>query len=309
MREDDEDAVGAALAALGHTTSGAHVTRLKGLTNRVYKVELATERLCVRIPGTGTAEIIDRSAEEANARTAAAAGVAPEVLHFGADGVMVTRFIEAETMSPEHFCTTLRAVKRAATALRRLHETARPFARSFDLFGTIDRYRAILGKRTAELPAGFAETAAQVQQIRRVLEARPVEQKPCHCDPSGGNLLDTGERVLLIDWEYSGQNDPMWDLAYLSVEARFDRGQDESLLAAYFAQPPSAAEGGRLAIYKVLSQFLSALWAMIQHTSENRAADFHGYAERVIEDCRQRMRHPDFATRIDVLRSGPADGR
>ena len=37
--------------------------------------------------------------------------------------------------------------------------------------------------------------------------------------PVPGNLLDTGERVYVIDWEYSGMNDPVWDLADLSVEA------------------------------------------------------------------------------------------
>ena len=79
----------------------ARIERLPGLTNRVYRVELAGERFALRVPGEGTAAIIDRRVEEANARAAARAGVAPEVIHFGSDGVMLTRFVEGEPLTPE----------------------------------------------------------------------------------------------------------------------------------------------------------------------------------------------------------------
>ena len=72
--------------------------RLGGLTNRVYR---AGDH-CLRIPGKGTEEYIDRGHEKVAAQEAAKAGVSPEVMHFGTDGVMVSRFVEgAETMSPE----------------------------------------------------------------------------------------------------------------------------------------------------------------------------------------------------------------
>jgi thiamine kinase-like enzyme len=306
LPENDEGAIRDALAALGlprATIAEARIARLKGLTNRVYRIDAAGESFCVRIPGAGTAEIIDRHAEEASARGAALAGIAPEVLHFGTDGVMVTRFVEAETMSPAHFRASAGAVERAAAALRRLHETARSFPRSFDLFGTIDRYAALLRTRGAELPDGFDALMAITESIRGVLQARPAEEKPCHCDPTGANLLDTGARVFLIDWEYSGQNDPVWDLAYLSVEASFDAAQDQRLLAAYFGRAPSTADIARTKLYKALCQFLSALWALIQHTGGNPAAEFRDYAARTFEKCRRRMQAEDFEALLKAVRS------
>src|SRR3712207_803796 len=82
----------------------ARLTRLQGLTNRVYKVELPSRTLCLRIPGEGTAATIDRRAEEMIARAAAATDIGPEVLHFGPDGVMLTPFIEsAVTLSARRF--------------------------------------------------------------------------------------------------------------------------------------------------------------------------------------------------------------
>src|SRR5688500_8980750 len=73
----------------------ARMVRLGGLTNRVFRVDFPGKSYCLRIPGPGTEEYIDRRNEERAAREAAAAGVSPAVLHFDAGtGVMVTRFIE-----------------------------------------------------------------------------------------------------------------------------------------------------------------------------------------------------------------------
>ncbi len=78
--------------------------RLGGLTNRVFKVSTGSGNYCLRLPGAGTEAYINRNIEKANAEAAAAAGVSPQVVHFGDDGVMVTRFIEgSKTMTAEEF--------------------------------------------------------------------------------------------------------------------------------------------------------------------------------------------------------------
>ena len=87
------------------------VSRLGGLTNLVYRVESEAGPLCLRVPGKGTEEYIDREVEAVNARAAAKAGVSPEVLHFGADGLMVTRFLDGTvTMDPAAFKSRRRAL-------------------------------------------------------------------------------------------------------------------------------------------------------------------------------------------------------
>ena len=61
----------------------APLTRLGGLTNRNWRVEIAGDRLVLRIPGEGTSAYIDRRAEKHNAEVAARAGA---LLFFDADG-------------------------------------------------------------------------------------------------------------------------------------------------------------------------------------------------------------------------------
>lgn len=40
--------------------------------------------------------------------------------------------------------------------------------------------------------------------------------------------------MYLVDWEYAGMNDFMWDLADVSIEAMYDSTLDELLLTEYF---------------------------------------------------------------------------
>ena len=285
--------------------AAARFTRLRGLTNRVYKVETDGRRYCLRIPGTGTTAIIDRRMEEQSARAAQMAGVTPEVFYFGGDGLMLTRFVDdAVMLSPARFRESAGAVGRAAQTLRRLHSNAPNFVRRFYVFSIVRDYADLLQRRGMELPGGAVSLIDDAEVLREALELHPAELRPCHCDPTGANLLDTGERVWLVDWEYSGMNDPAWDLAYLSVEADFDAALDGELLAAYFGRRPDAAETGRVEVYKALCELLSALWALIQVSNGNAVADFRSYAERTLERCGQRMRSAGFASHLDAVRMG-----
>ncbi len=126
----------------------ARFTRLKGLTNTVFKVELLGLTLCLRLPGAGTSAIIDRRAEELNARAAASVGVAPDVLYFDADGIMLTPFIDdAATLSPAGFRARAGAVERAGQELRCLHDEAPAFARHFRVFDIVEDYLSLLDIR------------------------------------------------------------------------------------------------------------------------------------------------------------------
>ena len=51
------------------------------------------------------------------------------------------------------------------------------------------------------------------------LAAHPLPSAPCHCDPLSENFIDDGTRAWIVDFEYGGMNDPMWDLGDLIIEA------------------------------------------------------------------------------------------
>ncbi len=275
------------------------ISRLSGLTNLNYLVD---GRFVLRLPGEGTSEYIDRKAEAVAARVASDVGVNAELCFFDDDtGVMLTRFVEGGvTMNAERFAD-LGAVARAALVFRRLHTSGRLFATDFTLFPLIDEYKALLASKGATLPPGYNEVQAQAEVARSALEARPVPLVACHCDPLCENFLDTGERMYLIDYEYAGNNDPMWDLGDLSVEGGFNSDQDTALLRAYFDGDPPTDQVGRMVAYKALCDLLWTLWGVIQHVNNNPADDFWAYAVGRFERCRSLMASPEFARQVSAI--------
>src|SRR3954468_12534788 len=284
------------------SASGVSTKRLAGLTNVNYQVTAGSQRYVLRIPGEGTSEYINRRDEEIAPRSAGAAGVNAEVIFFDAsDGLMVTRYIDgAATMDAQQF-KDLGAVARAGRAFHQLHSTAQPFATDFSLFPMIDEYKALLASKGAALPAGYDDVQRQAATIRAALEAAPAPIAPCHCDPLCENFLDTGERMFVIDYEYAGNNDPMWDLGDLSVEGGFTAEQDNALLRAYFGESPPADQRGRMVAYKALCDLLWTLWGVIQHVNDNPAEDFWAYAVGRFERCKALMASEHFDAQIAAI--------
>ncbi len=193
---------------------------------------------------------------------------------------MVTQFIDgAVTMSPDAFRERDGSPARAGHAFRTLHDSGAIFPFRFELFAMIDDYLAILATRDVALPEGYHGVVAEAQGVREALEAHPADLRPCHCDPLCENFLDAGDRMWIVDWEYSGMNDPMWDLGDLAVEGGFDSRQEREMVEAYFGRPATPAEQGRIVIYKALCDLLWTLWGLIQLANDNPAEDFRAYAD------------------------------
>jgi len=279
----DEAEALATFGALGLVPAGTPATarRLGGLTNRVFRIEAAGTAHCLRLAGAGTEEYIHRGNEAEMARLAAAAGVSPEVLAVDpATGVMVTRFLDGvTTMTPAGFAERAGAPARAGRVFRQLHDSGAVFPSRFELFQMIDDYLRILSTKTVELPEGYFDVLKEAETVKAALSARPLPLAPCHCDP-------------------------MCDLGDVSVEGGFTPAQDEEMLAAYFPAGPTAAERGRMVIYKAMCDLLWTLWGLIQHANGNPADDFAAYAAGRFARCRALMATADFAGHVAAVARG-----
>ncbi|OJT99504.1 MAG: LPS biosynthesis choline kinase [Rhizobium sp. 63-7] len=278
------------------------IERQGGMTNLVFRAG----DYCLRIPGKGTEEYIDRANELVATREVAEAGVGPEILHADPEtGIFVSRFIDgAVTMSPERFRSITGAPGRAGAAFRRLHDSGAQFPARFELFAMIDSYLEILSTKDVDLPEGYHDILKEAESVRAALAAHPLPSVACHCDPLCENFLDTGDRMWIVDWEYSGMNDPMWDLGDLAVEAGFDAAQEEEMIQTYFGGAPKPAERGRIVIYKAMCDLLWTLWGLIQLANDNPVDDFRAYADGRFARCRTLMRTPGFATAVAAVARG-----
>ncbi len=280
------------------------VTRLGGLTNMVHRVDGPHGSVIVRIPGEGTEDYIDRAVEITNANAAFRAGVSPEVLWADpASGVMISRTIEdITTMTAANFASIEGAPERAGKALAHLHNSGETFDFRFELFAMIDDYLGILSTKDAMLPDGYHDVVNAAGPVKEALAANSAPLAPCHCDPLSENFLDDGEKMWIVDWEYSGMNDPLWDVGDLAVEAELDADAEAELIKGYFGRTPTAEEMGRIVIYKAMCDLLWTLWGLIQHADGNPAEDFWAYSTGRFARCKKLMESSDFETHVAAVR-------
>jgi thiamine kinase-like enzyme len=131
------------------------------------------------------------------------------------------------------------------------------------------------------LPGPFLRAQALVDQIAAALPlGDPV---PCHDDLLPGNLIQTRETILLVDWEYAGIGHRYFDLGNLAVNNGFEQDAERLLLEAYFGEPASPGRLAALRLFRLVSDAREAAWGVVQGFISELDFDFAGYADEHFE--------------------------
>ena len=264
-----------------------------GLTNSIYRVDLEGVSFVVRIPGADTELLaVDRANECHNTRAAAEAGVCPRVVHYLSDcNVMVLEFIRGETQTNASLQRP-EMPRRMALILKQLHAGPR-FLHDFNMFRLTERYLQIVLQQDIRIPDGYRGYLPKVAQIEAVFTRRPLPSVPCHNDLLAGNYLDDGKELWLIDFEYSGNNDPTFELGNTCQEQQFDEARIREMCAAYFgdAFPDQLA---RMKLNMIMSDVGWTLWAAIQARISTIEFDFWGWAVERWSRATAKMDSPEF---------------
>lgn len=252
------------LAAVRSLASATRVSPLPGgITNRNYRVDLPDGPVVVRLSDPESSDLaIDRHHEYLNTLAAARSGAgAPVVDYLEGAGVLIVGWIEGRTFSSadvaEHH-----NLSRIADACRMLHAGPR-FASDFNMFSIQARYRSLVGERGYRLPERYDDFLPSVERMRRAMGAHPEPTVPCNNDLLAANFIDDGQRLWLIDYEYSGNNEASFELGNIWSESTLP---DELLLPLVEAYWGSAAPElvARARLWALMSQYGWTLWAAIQ---------------------------------------------
>jgi thiamine kinase-like enzyme len=248
-----------------------------GLTNTNYKVTVDGKPFFVRVPGEGTELLaVDRKNEYFNSRAAAEAGVGPKVLYYLPEfQVMVLEFIDGKTMSKVGLSAPGMPT-RMAQAIKQLHRGPR-FLTDFNMFRLTDYYLKICADRSIPIPGGYLERIPVVKQIEDAMSVKPLSTEPCNNDLLAENYIDDGISLRLIDYEYSGNNDPCFELGNTCQEMEFDEARIQEVCAAYFGTV-SDSMIARMKLNMIMSDVGWGLWAAIQAKISKIEYDFWGWA-------------------------------
>ena len=273
-----------------------------GLTNHNLRVTTRTGDYVVRLTQSDAGLLgIDRDAEHANTRSAAEAGVGAQVVDYRPDlGMLVITFLPGKALTNE----TIGApgvIARAADAIRRLHAGPR-FSGDFDMFTRQAGYLALVREHGFSLPDGYDAFAPQWERVRRALAVRPAPTVPCNNDLLAGNFIDDGQRVWLIDYEYSGNNDPAFELGNTATECDLSREQTDELVDGWTAEDP--AFRARVDLQSLCSEYGWALWGFIQSATSPIDYDFHGWGMERYEKAVRRFTGDGFDDLLDRVAAG-----
>ncbi|WP_350334777.1 choline kinase family protein [Coralliovum pocilloporae] len=249
------------------------ISRLGGLTNRVYRLDFGSQVFVLRLSGGGTDAFINRSAECHNLKRAAALGLAPQVTYCDPEGgILVLPFLDhAESSNPGY-------LGRIASGLMQLHNNGEAFEGLLDPFKALALYQTMVSD--AELLVTYDMVIRQIEALKnRWQDARP-QSCPCHGDLVAGNIIDDGAAVRFIDWEYSGMSDPAFDLAYLICETGLSSEDEAVLKTAYVPLVGDQTFWQRVSCLKPVCDGLSALWAGVRALEEPGNNAF----QRMLED-------------------------
>jgi thiamine kinase-like enzyme len=267
-----------------------------GMTNTNFVVRHGGEKFVVRIGEDIPVHHVMRFNERAASIAAHAAGLAPEVVH-AEPGALVMRFVEGRTL-PAEDVRRPNVLPRVVDLLRRCHRELPKHLRGPAL---IFWPFHVLRDYAATIEEGRSPWAPELPRLRGLIACFEAELGPTeivfgHNDLLPSNLIDDGERLWLIDWDYAGFSTPLFDLANLATNSRLDPDEERALLSLYFGGEPGQAQLRAFAAMRCVSLMREAMWSMVAEIHSTIAFDFPAYT------AEQRVRLDEALARLEHLR-------
>lgn len=283
----------------------SHIEKLPGgLTNENFKVNIGGIDYALRVAGKGTAEMIDRPAEDNNAHLMAAEGINPELFYYDpVTGDKIDKYIDGKTLTIPDFQTPEadEYIKMIAKTLDRVHNGDSKFVGKFDFLEEFNSYLKLIEKNNIEVYEGHAEVLEMMGRLKAALEKNPRRQTPTHNDPLPENWIVKDGKIYLIDWEYGGIGDPIMDVAAFSLEVGLTEAQEQLLIKEYFGRDATEKEYAMILVDKFICDALWYLWAVIQ-IFNGKPADFYwGYGEDRCNRAIALMKSDEFKKYLKVL--------
>lgn len=238
------------------------IQRLGGMTNRSYKITRNNnQEYLVRIPGEGTENMINRKNEQISTELSRGLGIDSALIYFDDSGYKVMKFIQNPQQMNDEVIKRKDIIIQVANIFRKLHTCGVDTGVKFETFEIALLYEKIISDAKVTLYKDYREIKDKVMRIKAEIDKNnEIIKVPCHNDCLVDNwVLDNNDRLYLVDWEYSGMNDAMWDLSCLSIEASYSETDDEELLEAYFGRKVSVKEKKNFIANKL---YVDYLWTL-----------------------------------------------
>ena len=246
-----------------------------GLTNYNYIMSIKGTEYVVRQPGGMTNLMIDRKIEKINNRIASELGLNSECVHFDeVSGIKISVYIKNSKNVAQTDPCCIKNLRAVSSLMKKTHSSLKHFPNSFDWKTELNKYEQIVQELNGSFFFDYSSLKNQLLDFMQKNINNTISV-PCHNDTVPENfVVDDKGRAYLIDWEYSGMNDPSWDVAAYILESRLTEEAIQYLLLDYYGQFPTPEEILKIKCFMVAQDLLWMVWAMIRHYNGDDFLDY-----------------------------------
>ena len=116
---------------------------------------------------------------------------------------------------------------------------------------------------------------------------------PCNNDLLAENFIEVDGTMRLIDYEYSGNNEPAFELGNVWSESNLSLDQLEELVSHYYGRP-LRNKVARARLWGLMSKYGWTLWGSIQDGISDLDFDFWGWAMEKYDRAVAEFEGPEF---------------
>lgn len=237
----------------------------KGYTNHSFKFFCNAQAYIYRNPGSISSEWIDRKSEKRALNNAKQQGIDDSYIYADDEaGWKISHFIDVTDTF--NFANTTH-IKMLCRTLRNLYRKPLTCGRRMDYME--EAIKLLTGIKAIDIEAyqiGI-EQLDSIQAIDCAIKADNWPIQMVHNDLYEDNLLLSGDKLYLIDWEYAGDTDIGYDLCKLFVKNDAEGDDIDKWLYFYFERMPTPAERRHIIGCAAVSFYYWYIWAlyMVKH--------------------------------------------
>jgi len=255
----------------------------EGVTNSSFHFSIGNDEYVFRVPGIGTEKLIDRANEKAVYEAIGPLGISDDVVRFEADsGIKITRFINDTHNSDPCDDGELRL---SMQQVRKIHEKCLHAPNDFAIDSMIDFYVSLNEELDAITFADIDKTARKVQELLKLRDALAIPEILCHGDFAHTNVLVLPDgSAKIIDFEYSGNSDPIMDVSMYTIYAEFEKERIDLALRLYLDREPTRQEWIRCYLYVALGGYLWSMWGQYKQAMGQEFGEYPLKMYRYMKD-------------------------
>jgi len=269
-----------------------------GITNINFEVIVGEKSFFLSIPSPNSELLnINYRNKYYNNKICGEINISPRVTHFiESENLLVTEFIKSKYSSLEIFQSS-RRIEQLVKNIKLLHN-AKPFLRKFNMLNQISYYQNILKKD--DLPKQLFKYVDNINTLKQKLYLPNDKLVPCHNDLLAENIINKDNQIFIVDFDYSGNNDPCFELGNLSVEMEYDDEQINKLVKSYYGEINENIIS-RVNLQGVVSDIGWSLWSYVQVKNSNLNFDYSSHAIYRLERAINKMESKEYRLWINNI--------